>query len=213
MTKTVPLVLAALLTGAVVAGSLKIVLRKKPVGLEACGDHCEVPAPSSGESRPALSPSLVKLERPPQSRPMVSLAEASVAGKPVTEAPKAKADPLSDALSMPERTRPEKESKESTLNRLLSERTVPILQQRFDAGLTEPFLEDPSSVEARNGEEIYAVMMKPEGAGAYRTALPRSDYPDLYRLHDERNRLRKEIARLAEEPLAVTKEPPSGSPR
>lgn len=204
--KTVTLILAAMLTGAVVAGGLKIALREKPSAPAECSDHCVVPPPSSGESRPPLQANLSKPEKP---------APVRVPEAPVQEAPRAKPTPFSEALSMPERTRPEKEAKEGVLNRTLSERSLPLLQQRFEAGMSEHVNEDPStSGDPKDEGEIYAVMMKPEGSGAYRTVLPRSEYPDLYRLHDERNRLRKEIARqVRDEQIARTKAESGDSPR
>ena len=207
--KTVPLLLVAMLTGAVVAGGLKIALREKPAAPADCADHCVVPAPPAkaapSEARPELQANLSRLEKPKPVR---------VADAPAPEAPSPKPGPFSDVLSMPERTRPEMEAKESALNRTLSERTVPLLQQRFVAGLTELVTGDPDSAEAKDDGEIYAVMEKPEGAGAYRTTLPRSEFPDLYRLHDERDRLRKEIERqVRDERLARTKSEASDGPR
>lgn len=208
--KTVPLLVAAMLTGAVVAGGVKLALREKPAGpspdLADCGEHCVIPAapPKAAprEPRSVLQASLSKPEKPKTAR---------VADAPAPEAPKPKPGAFADVLSMPETTRPEMETKEQALSRTLSERTVPLLQQRFEAGLTELVTGDPDDV--KDDGEIYAVMMKPEGAGAYRTTLPRSEFPDLYRLHDERNRLRKDIGRIAAEPPLAGANEAQGKPR
>lgn len=80
-------------------------------------------------------------------------------------------------------------TKEEALRNLLKKQTHPLLKTRFEAGLSELVSERLTTVGiAEDDSEIYATQVRP-GVGALRAVLPRSEYPELYRLHDEASRI------------------------
>ncbi|MFN0008944.1 MAG: hypothetical protein ACKVXR_13665 [Planctomycetota bacterium] len=141
----------------------------------------EPPALEMPDSRvPALT------ERPPDPPPPVLPAEAP---KQVSTI-----DP-SDPRTLPEGTLADMKMKKDAVEEFLLERTLPILMQRFDDGLSEAVAYgdtySPTDYEPMR-TTIYAVQQRP-GEPWYRAVLPREQYPDLYVYKDEVYRLENAV--------------------
>ena len=116
-------------------------------------------------------------------------------------------------LSMPEKSLAEKQAKESAIRKLLGERTMPLIQKRFDAGLADYLYEEQKYSGLPEDEgQIYGVQMPP-GGGTYRTVLPRHEHPALYELHDAADRLKQESLALKQQEAAKQAQTTDPTPR
>ena len=174
-------------------------------------DEALDPFPSAAHSRvqfrdpskKATNPEPPELERPDSRVPALTLGSLDPEPPRVTATSRAETpttkDELPDPRTLPEFTLEEKLRKHGQIQKLLNERSRPIISQRLQDGLAE-HVSDPATWNRSDYEiehaEIYGMWVFPDG-GFDRTVLPRDQYPELYSLKDETLRLEKLI--LAEQ--------------
>ena len=144
------------------------------------------PLPSEPDRRVAH-----RLEQPETSPPVrAEEPEANLASDPAIPS---KVESPPDVLALPEGTIAEMQVKRDLIKESLGERSHPILMQRLDDNLSEIVATgDSYSPTDEDMEEISALRREPGGPW-YRTALPRSDYPELYELKAAIKRLDKQM--------------------
>lgn len=104
---------------------------------------------------------------------------------------------FSDFLSMPESTRIELEAKAKAIREAFPVYTHPAFEAQIAAGRIHPELWDESDdPKTMHDDADLTLCTKDQIHGFFRVVLPRSEYPDLYELHDCLNRLRKQIREL-----------------
>ena len=178
-------ILLGVAAGALGIFALLSLLRSDRAGATASSSG---PSPTEPDREVAL-----RLEEPeslPPARGEEAVAESAA---PEVEPP---APTASDPLALPESTIAEMQIKRDLIRESLDERSRPILFQRLDDNLSEIVATgDSYSPTDQDMEEISALRRAPGGPW-YRTALPRSDYPELYELKDAIKRLDKQVDRL-----------------
>jgi hypothetical protein len=148
------------------------------------------------------------MERPaaPQPPPVVATSEPA---KPATS-------DVADPRTLPEATLAEMTLKRKAIHDYLTERTTPIILQRFEDGLSEHLQDDPvwrgGDSEAERSM-IYGIQGGGGIQGLNRTVLPRWQYPELYAFKDEIVRLdklipEKEVADYEKKQAAQAATPP-----
>jgi hypothetical protein len=98
-----------------------------------------------------------------------------------------------EAMAMPEETIAQKRAKQEALIDVVWKISGPIIHQRWNTREYEFIPGNGAHVSTRTDyENVCMVSINPQ-TGAYRAILPRSQYPNLYRLFDTEKRLGREL--------------------
>jgi hypothetical protein len=98
-----------------------------------------------------------------------------------------------EAMAMPENTTAEKKAKREALADVVEKISGPILDHRWEIGEFEFMPGNGTHVSTRVDRENICSFSGIPQSGAYRALLPRSQYPNLYRLFDAEKRLGREL--------------------
>jgi len=98
---------------------------------------------------------------------------------------------------MPESTRDEVQAKAKAISETLPAYTHPAFEAEIAAGHIRPDLWDESdSPKTMHDDADVTFCTSDDAHGFFRVVLPRSEYPDIYQLHDCLSRLRTQIREL-----------------